>query len=440
MKCLIIAAGEGSRLSQKYSSKPLTPLLGVPLVERVIRLANQAGIDDFCVVTGCKGEMVRPFLDDVACRLQVRIAHAINDEWERGNGVSVLKARECVDDPFFLLMTDHLFDPTIMRELAKHPPDQGQITLAVDSNLTNPLIDLNDVTRVKCEDGKVRDIGKRIPDFNGFDAGIFLCTSALFDALERCEGSHGEVSLSDAVRCLAAEGKVNVFDIGGRFWIDVDDPKALDRAEQALLERLRSKPNDGPVSRHINRPLSVRISRYLVRTPVTPNQISLISFVLSLIAAGLLAAGSYAALIAGGVLAQLASVIDGCDGEVARLKFLRSDFGGWFDAVLDRYADALLLFGLTWHAYAGGGNGLTLGVGFLAIIGSFMLSYTADKYDRLMQARITTGGGLRIGRDVRVFLIFLGALFNRPFLTLLVIAVLMNLEVVRRVWVAWEHG
>lgn len=47
---------------------------------------------------------------------------------------------------------------------------------------------------------------------------------------------------------------------------------------------------------------------------------------------------------------------------------------------LDRYADAFLLFGLMWHAYAGGTHGLILLTGFLAIIGSFMLSYTADKY------------------------------------------------------------
>jgi CDP-L-myo-inositol myo-inositolphosphotransferase len=69
----------------------------------------------------------------------------------------------------------------------------------------------------------------------------------------------------------------------------------------------------------------------------------------------------------------------------------------------------------------------------MAIIGSFMLSYTADKYDGLMRSRIEKGGGLRMGRDVRVFMIFVGALLNQPFLTLLVIAVLMNLETARRV-------
>jgi len=52
MKCLIIAAGKGHRLRSKGDSKPLTPLFDIPLIERVIRCALEAGADDFFVVTG----------------------------------------------------------------------------------------------------------------------------------------------------------------------------------------------------------------------------------------------------------------------------------------------------------------------------------------------------------------------------------------------------
>jgi CDP-L-myo-inositol myo-inositolphosphotransferase len=75
-------------------------------------------------------------------------------------------------------------------------------------------------------------------------------------------------------------------------------------------------------------------------------------------------------------------------------------------------------------------------VGFLAIVGSFMNSYTADKFDHVMMPRFERGGGLRIGRDVRVMMISAGALLNLPFLTLGLIAGLMNLETIRRVVVA----
>jgi len=214
----------------------------------------------------------------------------------------------------------------------------------------------------------------------------------------------------------------------------------LRRAEKVLLANLREKPTDGPVSRYINRPLSVRISRRLVRHRITPNQISVFSFLCCLLAAGLFILGGYPALLVGGFLAQFASVIDSCDGEVARLTFQGSDYGGWFDAVLDRYADGFLLFGLTWHAFVDKTDSLVLWIGFLAIIGSFMVSYTADKYDSLMRGRINHGRGFRLGRDVRVFLIFLGATSNQAYLALVLIAAVMNIEVIRRVIICRDHG
>ena len=451
MKCLIIAAGKGSRLQSRGDSKPLISILGIPLIERVIRAAMEAGADEFFVVIGHQGERVRDFLAHLADRLAVRITPLVNDDWDKENGLSVLKARDVLHEPFLLLMADHLFDPSLIRPLATLTLGDGEIALVVDGNTRNPLIDLEDVTRVKLEDDgppdsdkkrnrkKIRDIGKGLADFNGFDTGIFLCSPAIFKALEQSKEKDGDTTLSGAVRILAAEGRAKAILLDG-FWIDVDDPAAFQRAEQVLLKRLRDKPNDGPVARYLNRPFSVRISRYLVQRDVTPNQISLFSFLCSVLAAGLFMLGGYFFLIVGGVLAQFASIIDGCDGEVARLKYQSSDVGGWFDAVLDRYADAFLLFGLTWHLLAADVSGLILLVGFMAIIGSFMLSYTADKYDNLMRERIQAGGkaGFRMGRDVRVFLIFLGAITNMVLAILVLIAVVMNLETLRRVKMALD--
>lgn len=451
MKCLIIAAGKGSRLQSRGDSKPLVPILGIPLIERVIRAAMEAGADEFFVVIGHQGERVRDFLAHLADRLAVRITPLVNDDWDKENGLSVLKARDVLHEPFLLLMADHLFDPNLIRPLTALTLGDGEIALVVDSNTGNPLIDMEDVTRVKLEDDALPDsseksrskkiigIGKGLADFNGFDTGIFLCSPAIFKALEQSEEKNGDTSLSGAIRILAAEGRAKAILLDG-FWIDVDDPAAFRRAEQVLLKRLRDKPNDGPVARYLNRPLSVRMSRYLVQRDVTPNQISLFSFLCSVLAAGLFMLGGYFFLIVGGVLAQFASIIDGCDGEVARLKYQSSDVGGWYDAVLDRYADAFLLFGLTWYLLVAEVSGGVLLIGFMAIIGSFMLSYTADKYDNLMSERIQAGGkaGLRMGRDVRVFLIFLGAISDMVLPVLVLIAVVMNLETLRRVKVALD--
>lgn len=437
MKCLIIAAGRGARLRAKGEVKPLVPLLGVPLIERVIRSAIEGGVDEFYVVTGYQGEQVANFLKQLAKRLNVAVTLIQNDDWQKENGFSVLKARDAITEPFLLLMADNLFDPGIIQSLQKHPLNDGEVLLAVDTDINNPLVDMEDVTRVRIENGHILNIGKTIDDFNGFDTGLFLCTPVVFEALERACKIHNDTTLSAAIRVLADEKRAKSVQARG-FWIDVDDEKAFQKAEGKLLDLLHGKTNDGPVSHWLNRPVSIRFSKILVNFNITPNQISFFSFMLSMIAAGLFALGNYGYLALGGIIAQFASIIDGSDGEVARLKYLSSDYGGWFDAVLDRYADAFLLFGLTLYVYSQNQSTFALGVGFLAIIGSFMLSYTADKYDRLIKNRIQKG--IRLGRDVRVFLIFLGAILNQPYPVLIVIAVLMNVETIRRIVICRNDG
>jgi len=430
---LILAAGLGSRLRpQSKTPKPLTRVLGLSLAERAVCTLLDAGIRRVLVTLGHEAERVRAHFSDIARDRGVTVEFVEAKGWERGNGASALAAKKHTGDaPFFLVMIDHIFDSKIARALADDPPAPGEMRLAVDRN-KDGIFDLADVTRVKIDDGRIQKIGKTLEDWDAGDTGIMLCTSGLFEGLERA-AARNEHGLSDGLRELAGEGRAKTVDVTGLSWIDVDTPEALAEAERRLMHDQGRKTRDGPVARHLNRPVSRWLSRTLVRTPVTPNQISLVSWLLSCVAAGLMAFGGYPALAAGGALAQLASIVDGCDGEIARLKHSQSAFGGWFDAVLDRYADAVLLFGLMWHEFAATGTNLSIVLGFAAIVGSFLNSYTADKYDGLMVKRLQGASYFRLGRDVRVFVIFLGAILNQPLLTLGIVALMMNAEVVRRV-------
>lgn len=439
MKCLIIATGEATHLRQTHDSRPLAVLLGVTLIERVIHLAHEAGADDFFVITGYQGDRVRDFLDHFAERLEIPIASIFVEDWEKGDGVSVFKARGFLREPFLLLTANHLFDPSIASEMTTHPRAGEEILLAVDRDTFNPPISMGDVIHVKTEGGKIRDIARGLTDFNGVYTGISLCTPEIFTALERSSQEHGEMTLEGAVRILATEGRARAVNVKGHFWIDMADQAAFERAENALMANLRGKPNDNALFRYFYRPLAGMITRRLVDYPITPNQISLFSFICSLLAAALFAIGGYAALFTGGLFAQFSMIIDCCDGAVARLKFQISEYGGWFDAVLDRYADAFMLFGLMWHVYADKMDNLILFIGFMAIIGSFVLSYTADKYDSLMRERIRKGREFRVGREARVFVIFLGAIFNQVYFTLALIAVVMNIETIRRIIICRDH-
>jgi len=233
MKCLIVAAGQGSRLREKADLKPLILLRGVPLIERVISGARRAGIDEFLVVSGYRGAELRQRLDELAMREGIRIEHVINDEWKRANGVSLLKSKPYLTGPFVLSMCDHLVDPDILRGLIAAPAEPDRVTLAVDFDVENPLNDPLDVTRVKCNAGRIENIGKLLPEFDAFDTGIFLCNPVIFAALEESQ-SLGDDSISGAMNVLARWQKAYVFDIQGKVWIDIDDPTDLEKAEKLL--------------------------------------------------------------------------------------------------------------------------------------------------------------------------------------------------------------
>lgn len=233
MKCLIVAAGQGSRLREKTDLKPLIPLRGVPLIERVISGARHAGIDEFLVVSGYRGDELRKHLDSLGKQDGIRIEHVINDEWNRANGVSLLKAKPYLSETFVLSMCDHLVDPDILRGLISAAVEPDRVTLAVDFDIVNPLNDPLDVTRVKCNAGRIETIGKLLPDFDAFDTGIFLCNPVIFAGLEESQ-SAGDDSISGAMNVLARWQKAFIFDIQGKMWIDVDDPADLEKAEKLL--------------------------------------------------------------------------------------------------------------------------------------------------------------------------------------------------------------
>jgi len=229
MKALIAAAGQGTRMREKGEVKPLIELNGVPIIERVIKNLAAGGVDDFYVTSGFRGTKVRSFLDMLAERENLSITHIINEDWERPNGISVLKAKDVIDGPFILTMCDHLFDPEIIKSLLAFDHDTETVTLCVDYNIENPVVDLEDVTRVNCTRAHIENIGKVIKDYNAFDTGIFYCNNVMFEALEQSK-REGDESISGAMNILGSWDKARTFDIEGRLWLDVDDPTAFGKA------------------------------------------------------------------------------------------------------------------------------------------------------------------------------------------------------------------
>lgn len=235
---LIIAAGHGSRLRALSPSKPLTPVAGVPLIEWAVRDLAAAGVERVVVATGHAADRVEAFLAALAARAGVRIETVRVPDWNRPNGWSVLAGAERIAGNYILQMADHLFEPGLIAALAGQGSEDRGVTLAIDRRLDSPLIDPDDATCVRTEGDRIVAIGKTVAPFDAIDCGAFLATCELAAAIAGAIADGRAGSLSDGMQRLADAGRAATMDVGERWWLDVDDPRALALAEAEAPARL----------------------------------------------------------------------------------------------------------------------------------------------------------------------------------------------------------
>lgn len=232
-RAVILAAGLGSRLADGDSKpKPLREVGGVPLIVRVIRALERSGVREIGIVIGYLGEELKTGI----CGYEHRATLSFfpNEEYDKPNGTSVLKAREFVTGPTLLLMSDHLWSPELLKAVGSYPVSNQESVLGVDYRI-DACFDLDDATKVQVRGDRVERIGKELDTYNALDTGIFLITPALIEALDAVNGPEG-CSLSQGVAALAAEGRMRAVDVGDATWIDVDTPEAHAEAERLIAE------------------------------------------------------------------------------------------------------------------------------------------------------------------------------------------------------------
>jgi len=234
LKAVIVAAGMGSRLQGKGWSKPLLELCGKTIISRVMCNAVEGGVTGFVIVTGYGVEQLANHVTIEAKKLGVTLDLVHNEDFEKPNGLSVVAAKEVIDEPFLLCMCDHLMDPSIFGKMIALDVGDDETILGVDYRLDNPLVDLSDVTRVLEKDGIIQKIGKGIEDYNCFDTGIFRTSPKLFDAILESSSKIGDCSISGGMAILGQKGLACVADIGDYTWIDIDDPNMYAKAEDHL--------------------------------------------------------------------------------------------------------------------------------------------------------------------------------------------------------------
>jgi phosphatidylglycerophosphate synthase len=145
-------------------------------------------------------------------------------------------------------------------------------------------------------------------------------------------------------------------------------PDSAKRIEQAYWASLTSS-SDGTVDRHFNRPVGRLLSKLLVRTPVTPNQVSLFATLVGLAAAGLFASGTPGTALAGALVLQFSAVLDCIDGDIARALFKQSALGKWLDIVGDQVVHIGVFLGIGVGLWRSKVNAPVLALGIVAGVG-----------------------------------------------------------------------
>jgi phosphatidylglycerophosphate synthase len=172
-----------------------------------------------------------------------------------------------------------------------------------------------------------------------------------------------------------------------------DDRWQLVRTEPERLQAERKldgwlvKPTDGIFAR-FNRRISIPISRQLIRFPITPNMVSLFTLGVSFLSGLYFALGGYRNMLVGALLGLFASILDGCDGEVARLTLQESEFGCWLETVCDYLYYLFMFVGMTIGLLRGSGARLYLYLGCLLAFGAVMSFVTTA----LQRRRLTAAG------------------------------------------------
>ncbi|MCS6952140.1 MAG: CDP-alcohol phosphatidyltransferase family protein [Bryobacteraceae bacterium] len=174
------------------------------------------------------------------------------------------------------------------------------------------------------------------------------------------------------------------------------------------------------------------IVRALALSRIHPNVLTFLGLVINGVAAVLLASGQF---FTAGLVMIGAGIFDMVDGRVARQTNRVTRFGGFFDSVLDRYSDLVLLMGLLVY-YASINRFFYVVLTAVVMTGSVMVSYTRARAELVIpQCKVGF-----MERPERVVLLIIGALFDRMAPVLWVIAVLSNITVMHRMIYTWQES
>lgn len=173
----------------------------------------------------------------------------------------------------------------------------------------------------------------------------------------------------------------------------------------------------------------IPIADFLIRHGMTPNKLSVAGLLLNFLAAFCILQGG---LFVGGFIYLFAGLIDLFDGTVARRGGLSTEFGGFLDSNFDRIAEGVIFAAIA-YLFAAAGNAVTASVVVLALLGSFMVSYSRARAEALGLA----GKSGFASRFERLLLISIALMADFLEVAIYVLAALTLITVAQRMWATY---
>ena len=403
------------------------------MAERVILTAKQAGINEFVIVIGYLGEKIKEKLG-TGTRYKVKITYIENREWQRGNGISVLKAKESLNENFVLLMSDHIFDGRILRKLIDYDL-RSSVVLAIDRRKPLP-----GEIKVLEREGKIVDIGKNVEESNCVDTGIFLCSPKIFSHIEKAVKA-GKTELADGIAKTANNGDAETFDITQiesyaskmrkeikPWWIDIDTEEDLIMAKEMIIENASKNPSDA-LAYYVHKPIENKLVSFISNFNITPNQLTIITNILAYTVTALFFFGY---LLPASILTFVVGIADGLDGKLARVKLKTSKLGS-----LEHSFDLLFEFSwfiaLSWYLFRSTGSNTSLILCIFIILFIAFYRHVYDQFRRAMGKSLDDAGNFE-----RIFRRVAGRrnLYNIPIL----VGILLGFPLYSLVFILFHSG
>ena len=288
------------------------PVFGMPAVRRLTLLARKAGVEQIHVVGDI--DPLVPVLSDL---IPLQAFHPASGNGVLGRVAAGLKLTG--EDKVLVMRANHVIDRRSFSEFMENSNGRSTYGLMTDQNAMGDGIFLTD------------------------PAGLEPLISLLWSG-EAGSALKGHIG----TQCTES----------GLPYVMKNDPDSSRFAEAKLVETLsaQTQDDDGFMARHFDRRISRFFSSRIAHTRMTPNAITLIGMSIGFLGALLLSRPDYWVQLLGSLLFLFCVMVDGVDGEVARLKFKESTFGHYLDVTTDNLVHVAIFVGIAWGLYQGSGN------------------------------------------------------------------------------------